>query len=81
MTDEEIRNKFQILDNQTNLLKSRECDKCIFTNKRGVFLGIDWYSEGSSSWEGSSFDDEKGCKGCPWYDVLEWKRKLKDKLT
>lgn len=80
MSDIDIKNKFQLLDNQTNLLKSRECDKCIFKNERGNFLGIEWYSTGNKMWEGSSFDDEKGCVGCPWYDVLEWKKEVLKKL-
>ena len=35
-----IKNKFQILSNQTNLLKSRECDRCVFEGIRGQFMGI-----------------------------------------
>jgi len=81
MLENEIKNKFQLLDNQTNLLKSRECDRCIFENKRGVFMGIKWYYKGNEEWAGSSFSDEKGCIGCPWYDVKKWKEELLKKIN
>jgi len=80
MSDSEIKKKFQLLDNQTNLLKSRECDRCKFEKKRGIFMGIRWYYKGNENWAGSSIDDESGCEGCPWYDILEWKSKLKESL-
>ena len=46
------------------------------TGKRGDFFGIDWYSEGDCSWKGDNKSDEKGCVGCPWYDLADWKEKL-----
>jgi hypothetical protein len=79
MTDLEIRNKFQLLSNQTNLLKSRECDRCLFKGIRGQFLGIRWYFKGSEKWEGKE-GFEEGCVGCPWHDVALWKSKLKKML-
>ena len=81
MSDSEIINKFQLLSNQTNLLKSRECDKCLFEGKRGVFMGIQWYYKGDEKWNGMSVDDEDGCIGCPWYDVKKWKAELMKKLS
>lgn len=80
MTDEQIKNKFQLLDNQTNLLKSRICDNCVQEGIRGSFMGIRWYYEGSEKWEGASLDDEKGCVGCPWYDIVKWKNELRVKI-
>lgn len=76
MNEKEIKKKFQLLSNQTNLLKSRECDRCLFEGKRGKFLGIKWYYYGDENWEGNTFDNEQGCIGCPWYDILEWKKQL-----
>lgn len=76
MDESEIKSKFQLLTNQTNLLKSRYCDNCVSTKKRGTYMGISWYSEGDENWNGTSPSDENGCKGCPWYDLDDWKRKL-----
>ena len=81
MKDSEILNKFQLLSNQTNLLKSKECDRCVFEGIRGKFMGIKWYYSGDEKWKGSSMDDEKGCVGCPWYDTQEWKNKLIEQLN
>lgn len=81
MTEEEIKSKFQLLTNQTNLIKSRYCDACVSTNKRGTYMGIKWYSEGNENWNGTSPSDENGCKGCPWYDLEDWKNKLSLKLN
>lgn len=81
MTGEEIKNKFQLLDNQTNLLKSRICDRCVEKSVRGTFMGIKWYYEGNENWTATQFDDEEGCIGCPWYDIEKWKDELIKKLN
>lgn len=81
MTDKEIRSKFQLLTNQTNMIKSRECSKCVRTGKRGIFMGIKWYYEGDENWNGQSTYDEQGCIGCPWYDLIEWKSQAQNKLN
>ena len=47
MSEQEIRNKFQLLTNQSNLLKEKACKSCVRENKRGTFLGIEWYYEGN----------------------------------
>lgn len=75
MSDAQIKSKFQLLNNQTNLLKSRECDRCVSEGIRGQFMGIRWYYSGNGNWRGAK-DDEKGCIGCPWYDVSRWKEQL-----
>lgn len=80
MTERDIKNKFQLLTNQTNMWKSRHCDHCVKNNIRGNFMGINWYYEGDKNWKGKDAYDEKGCIGCPWYDLEEWKSKL-EKLT
>lgn len=76
MSDEDIKNKFQLLTNQTNLLKSKICDRCIFENIRGDFNGITWYYKGDKIWRGEYKSDENGCVGCPWYDLERWKKEL-----
>ncbi len=80
MSDEALKNKFQLLTNQGNTLKSRYCDTCVKTGKRGSFMGIEWYYSGNENWTGDIKDNEEGCKGCPWYDLELWKHKLIEKL-
>jgi hypothetical protein len=81
MSDDEIKNKFQLLTNQTNLQKERYCNRCIQTQIRGDFFGIKWYSSGNETWGGSSPSDEKGCIGCCWHDLEEWKNAFNNKLS
>lgn len=80
MTSDAIKNKFQLLSNQTNLLKSRYCDKCVKENIRGDFMGIKWYYKGNHKWEGLNKSDENGCVGCPWYDINKWREELHNSL-
>lgn len=81
MSDSEIKQKFQLLTNQTNLQKERYCQRCVLKGIRGDFFGIKWYYEGDENWAGSSKADEKGCVGCPWYDLVEWKRLFNEHLS
>lgn len=81
MSDEEIKNKFQLLTNQTNLQKERYCKRCVIEGTRGDFFGIKWYYEGGENWEGTSKADEKGCVGCCWYDLEVWKEKFNANLA
>jgi len=76
MSESEIRSKFQLLTNQSNMIKSRACDHCVRTGNRGSFFGISWYYQGDMSWEGQIMDNESGCLGCPWYDLSRWKIEL-----
>lgn len=76
MSEEDIRGKFQLLSNQTNMWKSRYCDTCVKTGKRGDYMGLKWYYQGDENWQGETPYDEKGCVGCPWYDLEIWKHKL-----
>lgn len=80
MPETEIRKKFQLLSNQTNMWKSRYCDTCVKTGKRGDFMGTKWYYQGDENWNGKTENDENGCVGCPWYDLELWKEKLNEKL-
>lgn len=81
MSEQEIRNKFQLITNQTNMLKSRFCDDCVKTENRATFMGISWYHTGGSKWKGEAMGNEAGCKGCPWYDIDLWRTKAAEKLS
>lgn len=80
MTDEEIKAKFQLLAQQTNLQKERYCARCLQEGLRGDFFGIKWYPDGDEHWNGDNKSDEKGCKGCPWYDLEVWKQQFNEFL-
>lgn len=84
MSDEEIRAKFQLLTNQRNQQKREICRNCFQTGKRGSIYGISFYYEGTENWDMSipkkGKDAEKGCVGCPWYDIAEWRRQLMARL-
>ena len=80
MSIPDIKRKFQLLSNQTNMWKSRYCDRCVKEDLRGDFMGINWFYEGDDKWRAAK-DDEKGCFGCPWYDMNEWKERLMASLN
>lgn len=81
MNDNDIKKKFQLLTNQTNLQKERYCKRCVIEGKRGEFFGIQWYYEGDEKWLGNSKADENGCVGCCWYDLEVWKEKFNKYLS
>ena len=89
MTPGEIQKKFQILKKDSsgnhNLLKSRACESCIKTGKRGTPLGIRFFYKGSGRWPKNipqcGAGSEKGCVGCGWYDFSKWRQALNRKLT
>lgn len=80
MTDSEIIQKFQLLDNQRNQQKREICRKCFQEGKRGTIYGIKFFYKGTENWDDNipvkGKEAEKGCIGCPWYDIEEWRRKL-----
>ncbi|UKI16155.1 MAG: hypothetical protein L6V87_10865 [Ruminococcus sp.] len=80
MTDDEIRAKFQLLTNQRNQQKREVCRNCFQTGKRGTIYGISYFYEGDEYWDKSipvkGKEAEKGCVGCPWYDIQNWKEHL-----
>lgn len=84
MTDEEIINKFQLLDNQRNQQKREVCRKCFQDNIRGTIYGIKYFYKGNEKWDSNipkvGKEAEKGCEGCPWYDIETWRKKLNEKL-
>ena len=84
MSDDEIRSKFQLLTNQRNQQKREVCRTCFQTGKRGQIFGIPFYYKGNEYWDSkipkTGKDAEKGCVGCPWYDIDKWRNELIKKL-
>jgi len=77
MTDKELCSKFQLLTRQNNLWKSRYCERCAKTGERGTFIGINFFYESTSNWDSKyGNDDERGCRGCFWYDPDMWRKAL-----
>ena len=86
MTDDEIRDKFQILKASNgsvshNLLKSRACEQCLSTGYRGTPFGITFFYQGDAHWEPEDPTDPTGCIGCGWYDFDRWRRVLNTRLN
>lgn len=85
LTETEIKAKFQLLDNQRNLQKREICRKCFQTNRRGVIFGIEYFYDGGVEWDDNVLkigkEAEKGCVGCAWYDIQEWRDSLNQLLT
>jgi hypothetical protein len=75
MTDDEIREHFQILSGKNNLIKSRKCEQCVETGTRPPFFGIQFYYEG-----GEQYEDSVGCEGCGWYNPHNWREALHEQL-
>lgn len=84
MTDAEIIQKFQLLDNQRNQQKREICRRCFQEGVRGAIYGIKYFYEGDEHWDPNipkvGKAAEKGCKGCPWYDIELWRKKLNNKI-
>lgn len=84
MTDAEIKEKFQLLTNQRNQQKREVCRNCFQTGKRGVIYGIPYFYKGDENWDSNipklGKEAERGCVGCPWYDIQRWRQNLLNKL-
>lgn len=80
MTEDEIKDKFQLLTNQRNQQKREVCRTCYQTDKRGTIFGIKYFYKGNENWDPTipkkGKAAEKGCYGCPWYDIEEWRQQL-----
>ena len=76
MSENEIKSKFILLTRSNNLLKSRQCEKCVKENIRGNFPGIYFWYKGNQEWKGISKSDESGCVGCFWYDPYKCREEL-----
>lgn len=85
LSKDEIKLKFQLLDNQRNLQKREICRKCFQTNRRGVIFGIEYFYDGEIKWDENipknGKDAEKGCIGCAWYDIQKWRDSLNELLA
>ena len=80
MNDTDIKTKFQLLKKSNgstshNLLKSRTCEECWKTGKRGKPFGIVFFYDGGNKWEYDK-DDPRGCIGCGQYDFDLWRKTL-----
>lgn len=84
MSDEEIRAKFQLLDNQRNLEKREACRKVFQTGKLGTIFGIEYYMNGNNEWPENiprkGAKSEAGWKLCPWYDIEAWRKSLNQSI-
>lgn len=84
MTDDEIIRKFQLLDNQRNQQKREVCRKCFQNGIRGTIYGIKYFYKGTEEWDNEipvkGKAAEKGCEGCPWYDIEKWRKMLNDEI-
>ena len=85
MTDDEITQKFQLLDNQRNQQKREVCRKCYQEGIRGTIYGIKYFYKGNEKWDPSIPEKgksaEKGCEGCAWYDIEKWRTMLNNELN
>lgn len=79
MAEKDIKNKFILLNRSNNLLKSRYCEKCFKTKRRGNFPGIYFWFEGDENWsEKIEPTSAQGCVGCFWNNPYAWRQKLND---
>ncbi|MCY4466216.1 MAG: restriction endonuclease [Chloroflexi bacterium] len=81
MDDSDIREHFQLLKKSNgsvshNLLKSRACERCYQTGRRGQPFGIAYFYSGGAKWQPSDKKDPTGCIGCGWYDFALWRDHL-----
>lgn len=65
LTDEEVKEHFQLLTREHNLLKDRKCQQCIKNGKRPSFLCSNYWYVGNENYTGS-------CVGCGWHDGVKW---------
>lgn len=80
ITESEAKAKFQILDTQRNQQKREVCRHCFETGERGTIYGIKFFFKGGPNWDTSipqtGKEAERGCVGCPWYDIQKWREEL-----
>lgn len=80
MSDEEIKNKFQLLTKDVKQRKKMICKQCYQSGKRNIAFDIPYFYQGDENWgediPKKGKDAELGCIGCAWYDFAEWRRQL-----
>lgn len=69
MSDDEIKDSFQLLTREHNLLKDRMCKKCKNDKIRTPFFGISFWYLGDIKYNNS-------CVGCGWYDGIRWRNEI-----
>lgn len=69
LSDSEIKEHFQLLTREHNLLKDRMCGICKCKGIRPPFLEIEYWYQGNKNYTGS-------CVGCGWYDGVEWRKSI-----
>lgn len=65
----EIKEHFQLLTREHNLLKDRACAHCKKYGERPPFLEIQYWYKGGPEYEGT-------CEGCGWYDGIKWRNEI-----
>ena len=71
MTDEEIKEKFQLMSNQRNQQKREACRTCFQTQKRQYPFGINFFYHGDENWDSM----------VPQNDMEKWRIELLKKLS
>ena len=88
MSGPEIEDRFQLLKSDGggnhNLLKSRACEKCLQSGKRGTPMGVNFFYASGADWPKllprKGDRAEAGCVGCGWYDFSKWRKALNKHL-
>ena len=76
LTDEQIKAKFMLLTSPNNLLKSRICEECAKTSKRGKgYKEIEFWYVGDEN-----YSEDIGCVGCFWHNPSKWRKELNKKI-
>ncbi|MBP5351706.1 MAG: hypothetical protein J6Y56_07075 [Fibrobacterales bacterium] len=82
LTEDEMRQKFQLVPEAINQQKREVCRKCFQMGHRGTFFGIDFFYSGDGDWPANvaknGKEAESGCVGCFWYDMAAWRTALND---
>ncbi|HUS73894.1 MAG TPA: hypothetical protein VMY06_12595 [Sedimentisphaerales bacterium] len=82
MSEQDLHSKFQLLTRQHNLWKSRYCERCVQAGERGTFIGINFFYEGGPRWDRQYEScDERGCRGCFWYNPELWREALNELIA
>lgn len=77
LTDEQIKEKFMLLTRSNNLLKSRICEECKRTGKRGKgYKEIAYWYIGDED-----YCDAIGCEGCFWHNPSKWRAMVNKELN
>jgi hypothetical protein len=80
LSDEQIRNDFQLMSNQRNQQKREICRNCFQSGQRGIIFGVPFFYRGNDRWSPAipktGKESEAGCNGCGWYDIDTWRKKL-----